>query len=306
MAPRVLRYACTRCTHLPGFDRLASKSDVAKRQSLQYHVEQEHPEVTDWIDLKRDLPRVNRSPVPATQVAKSTQRVHSQGHKALSTTTSRPSIMLRFTQRADGGEEAMEEGIPAVSDDDDTISVDINEVTTHQTMVRGSSQEQNKLNKATSEPVPQYFETSMNTSWHTTVNRERSKTVEIVSIITPEIQFDRYAREALEGKYGPQAEAIAWRAFPYSNMNMSTFGTAEADDTAIGAVRFLTWRHQRVEAELEAAQRQLDLLMRDLIAGILCGQGMTDAWIESNGDNVVEGLKKIRDEAEPEAMDTAN
>lgn len=47
-------------------------------------------------------------------------------------------------------------------------------------------------------------------------------------------------------------------------------------------------------------------LTKDLVAGIRRGQGMTDIWIEGNVDGVVEGLKKTRDEAELEAMDTAS
>lgn len=129
MAPRVLRYACTRCTHLLGFDRLASKSEVAKKQSLQYHIKQEHLEVVDRTVLKRKLPRVDRRrSVFVTQVAKPTRRVHKRGNEAHPTTTSRPSIMFRFTQRANGETKAMEEVRLAVSEDDDTISVDTNEM----------------------------------------------------------------------------------------------------------------------------------------------------------------------------------
>lgn len=190
-----------------------------------------------------------------------------------------------------------------------------------ETMMRGSSQEQTNSNKATAELSPHTLKTSMNTAWQTTVNRQPSKTVETVRFSTPEIQFDSYAREALEGKYGPQAEGIARRAFPYSNQNKSTFEPAKAEDTAVDAVRILKWRNEVVETELKAAKEQLDRLKRDTVADVdgrvstqpltrdeiastLYPGGTTDEREEANVDDIVEELRKMRDKEGVEAMDT--
>jgi len=319
MAPRVLRYACTRCTHLPGFDRLASRSKIARKQSLQYHIEREHPEVADWTVLAREIPRIDkRRSLPAAQVAILTNRVHKSGHKTPATTTIRPRIILKLKQRAICEAEETEE-VRSTASDNDMVSVNMEKLSTissntFETMVRGSSQEGRNSNKAIATPTTHSSQTGMNTAWQTSVNREPSKTAELVRVPAPAIHFDIYAREALEGKYGPHAEAIAWRAFPYSNKNISTFESANADNAAIDAVRFLMWKNERIEAELETAQRQSEQLMKyvvadidarlgtqpvssDLITGMLRGQGMTDVWIEGNVGDIVSGLKEVRSAA---------
>lgn len=319
MAPRVLRYACTRCTHLPGFDRLASRSEIAKKQSLQYHIEQEHPEVADWTVLAREIPRIDkRRSLPAAQVAILTSRVHKSGHKTPTTITNRPRIILKLKQKSIGEAEETEE-VRSTASDDDIVSVNTDQMSmissnTLQTMVRSSSQEERSSNKAIATPKTHGSQADMNTAWKTSVNREPSKSAEMVRVTAPAIRFDTYAREALEGKYGPDAEAIAWRAFPYSNKNNPTFDSANADDAATDAVRFLTWKNDRIGAELKTAQRQSEQLMKyvvadidarlgtqpvsnDMITGMLRREEMTDIWIEDNVEDIVGGLKEIRSTA---------
>ena len=286
--------------------------------------------MTDWEILKREIPRADRGrSTPKKSVAQATAKVHKRGHGTPAVPTP---IMLRFsgvprkTQMLNVETQAMTQIRPSVSPEDnstdgnDTDEMNTNLSDTVETMTPGPPQRQDNANEVTSEPTTYQPHTSISPSWRTTVNRERSKTAEIVKVVATGVSFDTYARGALEGNYGPQAEAIAWRAFPYSNMNRSTFDSSAANEAANDAVRFLTWRSQMLDTELSKAQQQSDELMRyvvadvgsrigtqpvtnEVVAKVLLDQGMAWAWMETNVENITRGVKQMRGEPTKEAVD---